>query len=216
MCVPRKEHWLRAAVRARFLRLQLLLRSDCLHPRQIVNGPKWLESDKFDIVGSTSSERPPTEPEWMKMMASLLASRFQLRFHLEKRELAVYAIVVGRDGPRLKLSDGDSNGPGAVGFRGRGQLVATNANVNDLAWELQSAVVDRPVIDQTGLTSRFNFTLTWAPDDFQKSNLAGQCPTSDVPDLFTAIRQQLGLRLEAIKSPVDVMVVDHLEQPSEN
>jgi uncharacterized protein (TIGR03435 family) len=186
------------------------------HPRQIMNGPKWIESDKFDVVGTISSEREPTEQEWMKMMANLLGSRFQLHFHLEKRELAVYAIVVARDGPKLKLSDGDPNGIGGVGFRGRGQLIATNAKVNDLAWELQSAVVDRPVVDQTGLTSRFNFTLTWTPDELQKSNLTGQAPTSDVPDLFTAIRQQLGLRLEATKSPVDVMVLDHLERPSEN
>jgi len=187
-----------------------------LHPRQIVNGPKRLESDRFDIVGSSSSERQPTEPEWMKMTAGLIASRFQLRFHLEKRELAVYAIVMARDGPKLKLSDGDPNGLGAVAFRGRGQLVATNARMDDLAWELQSAVVDRPVVARTGLTSRFNFTLTWTPDEIQKSNLAGQGPTSDVPDLFSAIQQQLGLRLQATKSLVEVMVVDHLERPSEN
>lgn len=187
-----------------------------LHPRQMAKGPKWLESDKFDVVGSTSSDREPTEQEWMKMMANLLASRFRLRFHLEKREMAVYAIVVARDGPKLKSSDGSPNGAGSVGFHGRGQLVATNSKVEDLAWELQSAVVDRPVVDRTGLTSRFNFTFTWTPDEFQKSNLAGQAPTSDVPDLFTAIQQQLGLRLEATKSPVDVMVVDHLERPSEN
>jgi uncharacterized protein (TIGR03435 family) len=187
-----------------------------LHPRQIVKGPKWLESDKFDVVGTTSSERQPTEREWMKMMASLLISRFQLRFHLEKRELAVYAIVVDRNGPKLNLSDGDPNGLGAVAFRGRGQLIATNAKVDDLAWELQSAVVDRPVVDHTGLTSRFNFTLTWTPNEFQKSNLAGVAPTPDSPDLFTAILQQLGLRLEATKSLVDVMVVDYLEPPSEN
>lgn len=187
-----------------------------LHSRQIVNGPKWLESDKFDVVGTTSSEREPNEPELMKMTASLLASRFQLRFHLEKRELPVYAIVVARDGPKLKLSGGDPNSPGGFRLRGRGQLIATNANVADLAWELQSAVLDRPAVDQTGLASRFNFTLTWAPDEFQKPNLAGEAPASDVPDLFTAIQQQLGLRLESTKSLVDVMVVDHIEQPSEN
>jgi uncharacterized protein (TIGR03435 family) len=173
--------------------------------------------DKFDVVGSTSAERPPTEQEWMKMMANLLASRFQLRFHLEKRELPVYAMVVARENPNLKVSDGPANGPGAVYFRGRGQLVATNANVADLAWELQSAVVDRPVVDQTGLTSRFNFTLTWTPDEFQKPSLTGQTPTTEEPpNLFTAVQQQLGLRLEAAKSLVDVMVIDHIERPSEN
>jgi uncharacterized protein (TIGR03435 family) len=187
-----------------------------LYPRQILNGPKWLESDKFDVVGTTNSKREPTEQEWMKMTADFLVSRFELNFHLEKRELPVYAVVVAGNGPKLKLSAGDPKGMGAVAFRGRGQLIATNANVDDLAWELQSAVVDRPVVDQTGLTSRFNFILTWAPDELQKSNLTGRAPTSDVPDLFTAIQQQLGLRLKATKSLVNVMVVDHLERPSEN
>jgi len=188
-----------------------------LHPHQTENGPKWLESDKFDVVGSTSTESQPTEQEWMKMMANLLASRFQLRFHLEKRELPVYAILVDRENPKLKASDGDPNGPGAVYFRGRGQLVATNANLPDLAWELQSAVVDRPVVDQTGLRGRFSFTLTWTPDEFQNSNLTGQTPTTEEPpNLFAAAQQQLGLRLEATRSVVDVMVIDHVERPSEN
>jgi uncharacterized protein (TIGR03435 family) len=188
-----------------------------LHPHQIENGPKWLESELFDVVGSTGSDRPPNEQEWMQMMANLLAERFQLRFHLEKRELPVYAIVAAPEGAKLSLSDGDPRGPGSLYFRGRGQLVATNANAADLAWELQSAVVDRPVVDQTGRTSRFNFTLTWTPDEFQKSNLTGQTPaTEEAPSLFTAIRQQLGLKLEATRSRIDVMVIDHVERPSAN
>ena len=185
-----------------------------LHPHQIVNGPKWLESDKFDVVGQTSSDTQPAEQEWMRMMSALLSERFQLRFHLEKRELPVYAIAVGRGGAKLKPSDGNPNGPGSVAFHGRGQLVATNATLDDLAWELQSAIVDRPVVNKTGLSARFNFTLTWTPDEFQNSNLAGPAPTNDVPGLFTAIQQQLGIRLEASRSIVDVMVVNSVELPS--
>jgi uncharacterized protein (TIGR03435 family) len=151
----------------------------------------------------------------MKMMANLLADRFQLRFHLEKRELAVYAIAVDRNGPKLKLSDGDQNGFPSLGFRGRGELVATNAKLADLAWELQSLVLDRPVVDQTGLTSRFNFTLNWTPDEFQSAAVAGGNPTADevFPNLFTAIRQQLGLRLEATKALVEVMSVENADRP---
>jgi len=105
-----------------------------LHPRQIANGPGWLTSAKFDVVGTTGGDAEPSEPEWMKMMAGLLAERFQLRFHLEKRELPAYAIVVDRNGRKLEPSTGDPNGLPSLDFHGRGQLTARNANVADLAW----------------------------------------------------------------------------------
>lgn len=94
-------------------------------------------------------------------------------------------------------------------------MAAKNANVADLAWELQSAVLDRPVVDQTGLTSRFDFTLTWTPDEFQSPAVVRVYgATGEVfPNLFTAIREQLGLRLAATKAPVDVMVVEHAAAP---
>jgi uncharacterized protein (TIGR03435 family) len=186
-----------------------------LHPRQIADGPAWLSSVEFDVVGTAEGEGKPSEQEWMKMMAKLLVDRFQLRFHLEKRPLPVYAMVVDRNGQKLEPSDGDPNGLPSLDFRGRGQLVARNAKLADLAWELQSAVLDRPVVDQTGLTSRFNFTLAWTPDEFQGPALAGVISTTDEvsPNLFTAVRQQLGLRLEATIAPVDVMVMEHAAAP---
>lgn len=186
-----------------------------LHPRQIANGPGWLTSAKFDVVGTAGDDAKPSEQEWMKMMAALLADRFQLRFHFEKRELPAFAIVLDRNGRNLKPSDRDPSGLPSLGFNGRGQLTARNANVADLAWELQSAVLDRPVVDQTGLTSKFDFTLAWTPDEFQSPAVVGVNGTTDevFPNLFTAIRQQLGLRLEATKARVDVMVVEHAGLP---
>ena len=186
-----------------------------LHTRQLVGGPGWFESSKFDVVGLASGDGQPTEQEWMKMMANLLAERFQVRFHLEKRELSVYALTVDRDGPRLEPSDGGPDTLPSIGFRGRGQLVARNATLNDLAWELQSAVLDRPVVDQSGLGKRFHFTLSWTPDEFQTPALAGEAGTSAeiAPNLFTAIRQQLGLRLTATKSSVEVLVLDRVALP---
>jgi len=183
-----------------------------LHPRQLVGGPGWVESSKFEVVGLASGDGQPSEQEWMKMMANLLAERFQVRFHLEKRELSVYAITVDRDGPRLEPSDGGPDTLPNIGFRGRGQLVARNATLNDLAWELQSAVLDRPVVDQSGLRKRFHFTLSWTPDEFQTPALAGEARTAAeiAPNLFTAIRQQLGLRLTTTKSNVDVMVLERV------
>lgn len=145
-----------------------------LHQRQLAAGPGWIQPSKFDVAGLASGDAQPTEQEWMKMMANLLAERFQLRYHLEKRELAVYAIVVDRDGPRLELSDSGPDALPSLGFRGRGRLVARNASLADLAWELQSAVLDRPVVDRSGLTKRFHFRLSWTPDEFQAAALAGE------------------------------------------
>lgn len=189
-----------------------------LHTRQLAGGPAWLESNKFDVVGQTSLEGMPTEQEWMKMMANLLVERFHLRYHMEKRELSVYSITVDRGGPKLEQSDDDPNHLPSLGFRGRGQLEARNASIGDLAWELQSAVLDRPVVDQTGLAKRFHFTLSWTPDEFQKPALVGEAPSErDIaPDLFTAIRQQLGLRLTATKANADVMVVEQVGLPDGN
>jgi uncharacterized protein (TIGR03435 family) len=186
-----------------------------LHPHQIEKGPGWLTSTRFDVVGKAEGEAKPSEQKWMKMMAGLLAERFQLRFHLEKRELPVYAIVVDRNGLKLEPSGGDLNGLPSLGFRGRGQLTARNSNVADLAWELQSAVLDRPVIDQTGLARRFDFTLSWTPDEFQSPAVVGANGTTEelFPNLFTAVREQLGLRLETTKARVDVMVVEHASMP---
>ena len=185
-----------------------------LHPRQIVGGPEWLETSRFDVVGLASGDQEPTEPEWMKMMANLIAERFHLRFHLEKRELAVYAIRADQGGPNLKSTDSGPNAMPSLGFRGRGELVARNASLNDLAWELQSAVLDRPVVDQSGLTKRFDFTLSWTPDEFQTPALAGETRTAETaPNLFTAIRQQLGLRLTSTRSIVDAMVIERIALP---
>ena len=185
-----------------------------LHPRQIVGGPEWLETSRFDVVGLASGDQEPTEPEWMKMMANLIAERFHLRFHLEKRELAVYAITADQGGPNLKSTDSGPNTMPSLGFRGRGELVARNASLNDLAWELQSAVLDRPVVDQSGLTKRFDFTLSWTPDEFQTPALAGETRTAETaPNLFTAIRQQLGLRLTSTRSIVDAMVIERVALP---
>jgi uncharacterized protein (TIGR03435 family) len=186
-----------------------------LHARQLATGPAWLESRKFDVVGTTSIDRPPTEQEWMKMMGNLLNTRFHLGFHLEKRELPVYGIVVDRDGPKFKATDKGPDSLPSMGFQGRGRLVAHNAKLSDLAWELESAVLARPVVDQTGLTSRFDFTLTWLPDEFQTGALVGETNTGSEapPNLLTALRQQLGLRLIAVKSFVDVMVIEHVDLP---
>jgi uncharacterized protein (TIGR03435 family) len=192
-----------------------------LHARQITEGPAWLESEKYDLTAKPDAEGQPNDKQWKTMLQKLLADRFKLTFHRDKKELSVFAIVVGKNGPKLTKSAGDPNGLPGLFFRGLGDLPARNATMADFAGVMQTAVLDRPVVDQTGLSGRFDFELKWTPDETQFAALGVRvpAPTDDPaapPDLFTAIQEQLGLKLQPTKAPVEVLVIDHVEKPSEN
>ena len=154
-------------------------------------------------------------------MQKLLTDRFSLVFHRETKPLPVYTIVVGSRGPMLTKNDTNPNGLPSLLFRGLGVLPAMNASMTDLARVMQAAVLDRPVVDKTGLQGRYDFTLTWTPDDSQFRGLGVRVPppsgdANAPPGLFTAIQEQLGLKLESTNAPVDVLVIDRVEKPSEN
>ena len=192
-----------------------------LHPRQIVGGPAWTESEKYDIVAKPGGEGMPNDKQWKIMVQKLLADRFKLTFHHDQKELSVYALQVGKSGPKLTKSEGNAAGLPGLFFRGLGDLPATNATMADFAGVMQTAVLDRPVVDQTAISGRWDFTLKWTPDEFQFAGLGVKVtPPADnaaaPPDLFTAIQEQLGLKLVATKASVDVLVVDHVEKPSAN
>jgi uncharacterized protein (TIGR03435 family) len=192
-----------------------------LHARQITGGAAWLETDKYDVTGQPDAPGLPNTAQLRIMVQKLLAARFKLAFHRDKKELSVYALLVGNKGPMLTKSAGDPNGLPSLLFRGLGVLPARNATMADLASVMQAAVLDRPVVDQTGLTDRYDFTLTWTPDETQFASMGVRVPPptgdpSAAPGLFTAIQEQLGLKFESTKAPVDVIVVDHVERPSDN
>jgi len=192
-----------------------------LHPKQIVGAPAWVDTDKFDITAQPDQPGRPNDKQWKAMLQKLLTERFQLTFHHDKKELSVYALEAAKSGSKLVKSQGDPNGLPSMFFRGLGNLPAANATMQDFAGLLQSAVLDRPVVDQTGLTGRFDFTLNWTPDESQFVGMGIKVPPpSDKPDappgLFTAVQEQLGLKLEATKAPVDVIVIDKVEKPSAN
>jgi len=192
-----------------------------VHARQISDAPAWVESDKFDIRGKPQGGQP--NPIQFKMMLQkLLAGRFQLAFHRDQKQLAVYALTVGKNGPKLTRSNAASPIPNLI-RRGPGNLPARNVTMEEFAGNLQGAVLDRPVIDQTGLKGRFDFQLQWTPEETQFASVRGpDAPpkppegAETQPDLFTAIEQQLGLKLESIKAQVAVLVIDKVEKPSEN
>ena len=192
-----------------------------LHPRQITGGPAWMESEKYDLLAETGpaiGDAP--KPDIRAMVQELLADRFGLRYHRDTKELSVYQIVVGKTGDKLANSPGDPNGAPTYGLSALGAMTVTNAKISDFAGWMQRYVLDRPVVDHTGITGRFTFTLNWAADDSQFAALAGTlrppAGNSERPDLYEAMQQQLGLKLEATKAPVEVLVIDHLEKPSKN
>jgi uncharacterized protein (TIGR03435 family) len=192
-----------------------------VHVKQIVGGPAWLGSDKFDLDAQPDGQGQPNDKQWKTMLQKLLSDRFKLAFHHDKKELSAYALVVGKNGPKLTKSQGDPNGLPGLFFRGLGVLPAANATMEDFAGVMQGAVLDRPVVDQTGLQGRFDFVLKWTPDESQFGALGMKIPppsdNADAPPgLFTAIQEQLGLKLESTKAPVEVLVIDHVEKPSEN
>lgn len=192
-----------------------------VHPRQIVGAPSWIESDKFDILAKPDQEGIPNRNQLTTMIQKLLADRFQLKFHHDKKELSVYALEVAKSGPKMTKSAGDPNGLPSLLFRGLGVLPVRNATMEEFATVMQAAVLDRPVVDRTGIQGRWDFLLKWTPDETQFSSFGVQIrpPTNSAdapPDLFTAIQQEIGLKLESTKAPVDVLVIDQMEKPSAN
>jgi uncharacterized protein (TIGR03435 family) len=151
-------------------------------------------------------------------MQKLLADRFQLQFHHETREMAAYALVIAKGGPKLKKDDGDPM-PEATGFGGSpGHTMmgwGRNVTIGQYFGELQRLALDLPVVDRTGLSGTFNIQLMFTREDLQSVGMT-DLPDGVPPNIFDALQQQLGLKLEKVKAPVDVLVIDHAEPPSEN
>lgn len=214
---------------------------------QIVGGPKWMNSEKFDVQAKASTavneemqKLTPDQDRLLKehMLEALLHDRFKLAAHRESRQLPVYALVLAKHGPRLQGSNGGIAKGNQTGFgpkggiefqpakeRGEESLIANAAPMVILARTL-SLPLGRTVVDRTGLHGHYTFTLTWAPSlvpglmspgpqGSQAASGMPPAPTSSGPSIFTAIQQQLGLKLDAQKAPVEVLVIDHIEHPSE-
>jgi uncharacterized protein (TIGR03435 family) len=194
-----------------------------LHPKQLTGGPAWTESDKYDLTGKPDAPGQPSVDQMKLMIQKLLADRFQLKFHSEKRELSVYAVRIAKTAAKIVRSQDDPKGlPGF--FFGRAAsgttLTFRNSPMSQVTAILQN-FLDRPVVDQSGLSEKYDFTVTFTLDPAQAARLGGPpIPAADnpdaAPDVFTAFQQQLGLKLESTKAPVNVLVVDHVEKPSEN
>lgn len=189
-----------------------------VHKSQIEGGPKALLETHFDIDGVPNIDGRPNIGQRKIMYRKLLESRFKLAFHREKRELTAYVIAMAKGGPKLAKTD-RKPGDGTVFTLDRQVVLEVrNASMSDFAHGMQEAVLDKPVVDETGLSDRYDFDLKWTPDDSQLSSVPGRevHDPNGPPGLYTAIQEQLGLKIESKKAPVDVLVIDHLEGPSAN
>jgi uncharacterized protein (TIGR03435 family) len=194
--------------------------------RQIVGGPEWMSRERYDIKARPDIEGVPNPAQTRSLVRKLLADRFQLTFHNDKKEMSAYVLTVVKTGSKLKRTE--FNGPGmSFGLVPKPtgtSIPVRNTTISEFSEVLQSMVLDRPVVNDTGLTDHYDFALTFMPDDSQFNGhppvLNGQAPKPDAadaaPNLFEAIQQQLGLKLEAQKTAVDVIAIDHVEKPSPN
>jgi uncharacterized protein (TIGR03435 family) len=202
---------------------------------QIVGGPDWINTDRWDIVAK--AEEDAAAPQLIVMMRNLLADRFKLVLHTEMRETPVYALVLarsdGRFGPQLRRSTVDCaallasfkekketppntiNGRPSCGTRTQaGTMMTTATTMADFVRNL-APMAGRPIVDRSGLTGAFDIDLTWAPD---QQGAPGTTPAApdDRPSLVTAVQEQLGLKLESQRLPFETLVIDSVERPKED
>jgi len=174
---------------------------------QVSGGPAWLDQVNYDFVAKTPTpvdlNRKTLEPYFQ----SLLADRFHFKYHRETKEFPVYFLVTSKNGPKLSPHAGEAGESShSSGTKEKVIMTDTNVSMESLANFLDSEL-ERPVIDKTGLRGGFDFRMEWSPD---------QTSDSTVPSIFTALQEQLGLRLESGKGPVEILVIESIEQPSEN
>lgn len=193
-----------------------------LQQKQIIGAPDWVQTDKWDIEAQPDVPGVPNRNQVMMMIQKLLADRFQLKFHKDSKELSAYVLTASKTGNKMTKGDQDSPLPG-LGFTNLSPvtLVVRNATMDDFAHFLQQLVLDKPVVDQTGLTEKWNFMMKWTADESQLVGLGAKVPPpSDAadapPPLYTAIQEQLGLKLDSGKAQVEVLVIEKAEKPSAN
>ncbi len=193
---------------------------------QVSGGPSWIATDRWDIQAKAEgSDGLMPRDQFDAMLRSLLEDRFQLKVRRDSKEMPVYELVVAKSGPKLTPHTGGDPKPEERMRIGSGSLRFQNAGPPNLAFQL-SLQLGRTVIDKTGLTGQYDFALEWAPEPGQGGpqsiglppDPSLKFPPADPnrPSLFTALQEQLGLRLDSEKGPVDMIVIDSVSKPTEN
>ena len=182
---------------------------------QVSGGPGWIDADHYDIVAKP--EAKAGRGQIYPMAQALLADRFKLNLHRETKDLPVYTLVIAKGGPKFKEAKPDADRPMNGIQGGRGEMTGLGADMGLFARRL-AVLTGRTVVDRTGLTGKYDFKLQWTPDTSQGMRSPEEPPSDNTPgpSIFSAIQEQLGLKLEASKGPVEILVIDHIEKPSAN
>lgn len=181
---------------------------------QIIGGPGWVNSEHYDISAKSPAGEPQDIPVTRLRLQALLAERFHLIAHRETRNLPEYVLVVARGGTKL-IDRGGWNAERTGIQSGCGQMTGTRASMANLTVTL-SRQLNRPVLDQTGLSGRYDFELQWTPDVGPCSTAVDSTALLTAPSIFTAIEEKLGLKLDATRGPVETIVIDQAEKPDAN
>jgi uncharacterized protein (TIGR03435 family) len=179
---------------------------------QVSGGPKWCDSDRFDI--EAKSDGPANDAQLLTMLQTLLADRFQLAFHRETALFPGFALVVAKSGFKIRPVDA---GEGERSNSNRGHYTAERVSMAKFA-ETLSRILRSPVVDRTGTTGVFSFQLEWTPDNADAPAPDGTTPdmSNSGPSLYTVLQERLGVKLEAQKVSAEVLVIDRAEKPTEN
>lgn len=174
---------------------------------QIAGAPKWLNDERYDIVAKASTPNQLSQEQLRPLHQAMLVDRFKLKFHREMKEFPTYSLVVGKNGPKFRQSPaGHAPNLGVSSDNGRASMTGQRMPMSALAQQL-AGMVGRTVTDNTGLKGDFDFRLAWAPGEASDA----------LPDIFTALQEQLGLRLDIVKrGAVEVIVIESVERPSAN
>jgi uncharacterized protein (TIGR03435 family) len=219
----------------------LILHAYHLRDHELVDAPQWTSDEAFDVIGTYAPDERPSDSDIRAMLQNLLEERFGLKLHHAKREIPAYELVVAGKkslGPWLRPSNVDcaawladkrprtnAGGPSPVtpsGKRSACMMIATRRYIAggtqtmaDLAVTLQ-AMLGRPIIDKTGLTGGWDMDLKWTPTDLKAGDGASPAAADEGPSLFTAVQEQLGLKLSPLKESVEVLVIDAVNRPTSN
>jgi len=175
---------------------------------QTVGGPNWLRSDKWDIDAKTDG--PTTFTQKNQMLRTLIVERFGLKFHREMKDIPGYVLAIAKNGPKLhEVKEGEVSSTPAGTTVQSGLIVGRQVRMMDWVG-LFASVLRCPFEDNTGLTGKYDFRLEWAPDEIQSHG--GEAADPNRPSIFAALQEQLGLKLEARKFPVEMFVIDHVDR----
>lgn len=184
-----------------------------------ISGPPWLAQERFDIVAKTDAS-VTDEDEMLPLLRPLLAERFQLAMHRDTKQLPAYVLTAGTNGPKIEAADAGGTGlPFKKANKSGGARIHSEHLTMPQFAEILSRRLGYPVLDMTGLAGAYRVTLEWAAENkATKPGKTGKVePATDRPSIFTALHDQMGLRLQARKAPVEILAIDHIEKiPTEN